>query len=168
MYEQCQNYLFFPFLYTHPHEKIFSQFPYGPHPFYTQPWHIFKHSKHTNIPISIKNLNVCELDDYSSIPWTQISLPSLLCWDHARGSSGFISSRYCKFEGESGWVRSFNYMPTCATAKHDVRLCTTMLLNKHHVPIHQLLVNLWFKNESISHEQQPYICSSFSIHDACS
>jgi len=53
MYEQCQNYLFLPFFYRHAHEKIISQFTYGPHPFYTQPWHIFRHSKHTNISISV-------------------------------------------------------------------------------------------------------------------
>jgi len=65
----------------------------------------------------------------------------------------------------SGWVRSFNYTPTSTTTKHDVRLFTTTLLIMHHIPTHQLLVNLWFKNESISREQQPYVCSSFSIHN---
>jgi hypothetical protein len=113
------------------------------------------------------NLNGCELDDYSSIPWTELFLSSLLCWDPARGSPGFISSGYCEFwfERESWWVWSFNNTPTSTTAKQAVRLFATTLLIVHHITIHQLLVNLRFKNESISCEQQRYICSSFNIHD---
>jgi hypothetical protein len=37
-------------------------------------------------------------------------------------------------------------------------------LRQHYIPTHQLLVNLWFKNESISCEQQRYIHGSFNIH----
>jgi hypothetical protein len=59
-------------------------------------------------------------------------------------------------------------MPTSTTAKHAVTLFTTTLLIMHYIPIHQSLVNLWFKNESISPEQQSSISSSFNIHDTCS
>jgi len=79
----------------------------------------------------IKNMNGCELDDYSSFHWTEIFLFSLLRWDHARGSSGFISSGYCEFwfERESRWVWSSYYTPSSTTVKRAVRLFTITLLS---------------------------------------